>query len=346
MSGNLLDIETVLNDLNDMRARPETLVSRFKTVLFSFKGFGKQTDQLSLYIEDLIEKLPRMKKLSELKPATELDLVAQALLEEYEKNKTNISNLSRRDLDNFVKPYIKKFGKISVICEEQRQASLLLNKILLKKDDDKNLYGEKNSNHLKLFDPQIKYVGISVQKIERISFYVIVFVDEFEKVKKFNPDLVSPQELSEYRELFDLFDEDRDGLIIPKDFNEQLESIGVAKIMPCILKFAKYFNDPKFRRGVDFDGFVEAIVEFGSLDDEEGIRRIFELYIDDVDQYTITLAGMKRIVKELNSSVLQDQIHDLFKYAINKDVDLTFQEFRDHILRGIQEGRIKIPKRI
>jgi Ca2+-binding EF-hand superfamily protein len=221
-----------------------------------------------------------------------------------------------------------------------------INKIILKKDEDKNVYGEKNSNHVKLFDVQAKYCGIAAKKIDRITYYVIVLVDEFEKNKKFNSDLVSQKELDEYRELFDLFDDDKDGLIMPKDFNEQLESKGIAKNMPSILKFAKYFNDPKFKRGVDFDGFVEAIVEFGNLDGEEGIRRIFELYIDDIDQYTITLIGMKRIVKELNSGELQDQIHDLFKYAINKDVDLTYQEFRDHVLRGIHEGRIKIPKKI
>lgn len=341
-----MEIETVLTDLNNIRARPESMISRFKTVLFSFKGFGKQTDQLALFVEDFIEKLPQMKKLPELKPANEMDQVAQALLEEYETKKTNFINLSRKELENIAKPFIKKFGKLSVICEEQRQASLLLNKIILKKDDDKNIYGEKNSNHIKLFDAQVKYCGIAAKKIDRITYYVIVLVDEFEKNIKFNSDLFSQKDLDEYRELFDLFDDDKDGLIMPKDFNEQLESKGIAKNMPSILKFAKYFNDPKFKRGVDFDGFVEAIVEFGNLDGEEGIRRIFELYIDDIDQYTITLTGMKRIVKELNSGELQDQIHDLFKYAINKEVDLSFQEFRDHVLRGIHEGRIKIPKKI
>ena len=85
MSVNHSDIDTVFTDLNDIRARPETMVSRFKTVLFSFKGFGKQTDQIAVYVEELIEKLPRMKKLPELKLASEIDLVAQALLDEYQK---------------------------------------------------------------------------------------------------------------------------------------------------------------------------------------------------------------------------------------------------------------------
>lgn len=344
MSVSHTEIDTVFNDINDIRARPESMVSRFKTVLFSFKGFGKQTDQLALFIEDFIEKLPKMKKLPELKLVNELDLVAQALLEEYETTKTNLSSLPKRELDKIAKPFIKKYGKISVICDEQRQASLLLNKIILKKDEDKNVYGEKNSNHIKLFDPLIKYCGIAAKKIERINYYVIVVVDDFEKVKKFNADLVSQKELDEYKELFDLFDEDKDGIIIPKDFNELLENLGIAKKMPSILKFGKYFNDPKFKRGVDFDGFVEAIVEFGNMDKEEGIRRIFELYVDDFDQYTITLSGMKRIVKELNERDLQDQIHDLFKYAINKEVDLSYQEFKDFIDQGIKDGKIKIPK--
>lgn len=346
MSVSHADIDTVFTDLNDIRARPETLVSRFKTVLFSFKGFGKQTDQLAVFVEDFIDRLPRRKKLQELKLASEIDSVAQALLDEYENSKTNLNNLDRKEIENFAKPFIKKFNKISVIFEEQRQASLLLNKIILKKDEDKNVYGEQNKNHVKLFDPQIKYCGIAAKKIDRLTYYVIVFVDEFEKVKKFNADLVSPKDLSEYQEIFDLFDEDKDGLINPKDFNDLLESLGMAKNFPWILKFGKYFNDPKFKRGVDFDGFVEAMVEFGNLDDEEGIRRIFELYVDDTIQYTITLAGMRRIVKELNSSELQDQIHELFKYAVNKEVDLTYQEFRDYILRAKKEGKIIIPKKI
>jgi len=346
MSESHKDLDIVFNDINNIRARPESMVSRFKTVLFSFKGFGKQTDQLAVFIEEFIEKLPKMKKLPELKLINEIDLVAQALLQEYETSKTSLSNLPRRELENFAKPFIKKFGKISIICDDQRQASLLLNKIILKKDDDKNFYGEKNSNYLKLFDPQMKYCGIASKKIERLTFYVIVLVDEFEKVKKFNPDVVSQKELDEYRELFDLFDEDKDGMIIPKDFTKLLDNMGISKNMPSILKFGKYFNDPKFNRGIDFDGFVEAIVEFGNLEGEEGIRRIFELYVDDFDQYTITLTGLKRIVKDLNVRELQDQIHDLFKYAINKEVDLSYQEFRDYIQRAVEEGKIKIPRKI
>jgi Ca2+-binding EF-hand superfamily protein len=345
MSVSQLDIDIVLKDINDIRARPETMVEKFMTVLYSFKNFGKQTDQLSLFIEEFIRKLPKMRKLPELEICHELDQVALALLEEYSENDINLANLSVSEMEKFTRPFIKNYSKISVICEEQKTSSLFINKVILKKDEDCNSYGEKNRAYSKIFDGQMNLCGIAARKLNRLPFYVIVLVDDYEPVKKFDTDVVSDDELNEYKILFDLFDEDKDGLLIPKDFNDKLKSVGISRKIPSILKFGEYFNDPKYKRGVDFNSFVEAIIEFGNLEEDDAIRRIFELYVDDIDQYTITLDGMKRIVKELNSSVLQDQILQLFKFALNKEVDLTFQEFKDYILRAKKEGKIKLTKK-
>jgi len=336
------EIDSTLKDLNDMRARPEAFVSRFNTILYGFRGFSSHTEKLSKFLEDFIDKLPSMKKLQEVKLTQDISLVADALFKEYEERKKTPSLLTQIDLEFIAKPFIMNFEKISVLFDEQKAGKPLLNKLILKFDEVKQEYGEKSSNHQKIFDPQLQYCGICAKRQKDKTVYVIVLVDKYEKTKKIDPKLISPEEMKDYREIFDLFDEDKDGLLIPQDFNQLLEGIGIAKKNPSLLKFGKYFNDPRFKRGVDFDGFLEAIVSFGTFEDDEAIRRIFELYVDDFDQYTITLSGMKRIVKELNSPELLDSIHEMFKYAINKEIDLSFKEFKDYILRSIKEGKIRL----
>ena len=55
--------------------------------------------------------------------------------------------------------------------------------------------------------------------------------------------------------------------------------------------------------GITFDDFVDAINDkLGDKESKEGIRRIFDLFIDDPNADTITLSSLKKISKELGEN--------------------------------------------
>ena len=67
----------------------------------------------------------------------------------------------------------------------------------------------------------------------------------------------------------------------------------------------------------------------GDKESKEGIRRIFDLFIDDPNADIITLSSLKKISKELGENMSDEELKDLLKRASKNEVEVTFEEFYD-----------------
>ena len=82
--------------------------------------------------------------------------------------------------------------------------------------------------------------------------------------------------------------------------------------------------------GINFDDFVDAINgKLGDKESKEGIRRIFDLFIDDPNADTIILSSLKKISKELGENMSDKELKDMLERASENGVELTFEEFYD-----------------
>ena len=82
--------------------------------------------------------------------------------------------------------------------------------------------------------------------------------------------------------------------------------------------------------GINFDDFVDAINDkLEDKESKEGIKRIFDLFIDDPNADTITLRSLKKISKELGENMSDKELKDMLERASKNGVELTFEEFYD-----------------
>ena len=51
--------------------------------------------------------------------------------------------------------------------------------------------------------------------------------------------------------------------------------------------------------------------KIGNKELKEGIRRIFDLFIDDPNDDTITLSSLKKISKELGENMSDEELNDM-----------------------------------
>ena len=51
--------------------------------------------------------------------------------------------------------------------------------------------------------------------------------------------------------------------------------------------------------------------KIGNKELKEGIRRIFDLFIDDPNDGTITLSSLKKISKELGENMSDEELNDM-----------------------------------
>ena len=152
------------------------------------------------------------------------------------------------------------------------------------------------------------------------------------QTKKVERPGLSQDEVDEIRQAFDLFDTNQTGKIDPKELKAAMQSLGFDTKNPTIFQLIAELDTPENtkRGGVDFDNFVESINnKLGDKETKEGIRRIFNLFIDDPNQETITLSSLRRIARELGEQMSNDELKDMLERASSNGTELTFEEFYD-----------------
>ena len=143
---------------------------------------------------------------------------------------------------------------------------------------------------------------------------------------------LSQDEVDEIRQAFDLFDTNGTGKIDPKELKAAMQSLGFDTKNPTIFQLIAELDTPEAAKkgGIEFEAFVEAINnKLGDKETKEGIRRIFDLFIDDPNSDTITLASLRRIARELGEQMSNEELKDMLERASSNGTELSFDEFYD-----------------
>jgi len=143
---------------------------------------------------------------------------------------------------------------------------------------------------------------------------------------------LSAEEHEEIRQAFELFDTNSTGRINPQELKQAMQSLGFDSRNPTIFDMICELDTPEAQKrgGIQLEEFVQAINnKLGDKESEEGIRRIFQLFVSDPDATTITANDLRRIAKELGESMSKEELDDMLKRASSSGHDLTFQEFHD-----------------
>ena len=135
---------------------------------------------------------------------------------------------------------------------------------------------------------------------------------------------LSNEEVDEIKQAFDLFDTSGTGKIDPKELKAAMQSLGFDSKNPTIYQLIADLDTPEAEKNGD------AINDkLGDKESKEGIRRIFDLFIDDPNADTITLSSLKKISKELGENMSDEELKDMLERASKNGVELTFDEFYD-----------------
>lgn len=142
---------------------------------------------------------------------------------------------------------------------------------------------------------------------------------------------LSNDEVEEIRQAFELFDTNGTGRIDPKELKAAMQSLGFDSKNPTIFQLIAELDTPEAAKkgGIEFETFLEAINnKLGDKETEDGLRRIFNLFVDDISD-TINLSSLKKIAKELGEQMSHEDLQDMLSRASSNGTELTFSEFYD-----------------
>ena len=140
----------------------------------------------------------------------------------------------------------------------------------------------------------------------------------------------SSEENVELRQAFDLFDVKENGKIDPSEIKETMKQLGFDTKNPTIFKIIEDLDTPESKKnsGISFSEFSELMSKrFGDKESKEGVRRIFDLFVDDVNAEYIPLESLKKIAKELGDKSSDDELKDMIECASKNNGQLSFDDF-------------------
>ena len=140
----------------------------------------------------------------------------------------------------------------------------------------------------------------------------------------------STEENEELRQAFDLFDVKENGKIDPSEIKETMKQLGFDTKNPTIYKIIEDLDtaDSKKNGGISFSEFSESMNKrLGDKESKEGVRRIFDLFVDDVNAEYIPLESLKKIAKELGDKSSDDELKDMIESASKNNGQLSFDDF-------------------
>ena len=147
---------------------------------------------------------------------------------------------------------------------------------------------------------------------------------------------LTEDEVMEIKEAFDLFDTDKSGQIDTEELRQALNSLGIDTNNQT-LKSMIADIDKNGNSKIDFDEFIGMMTaKMSDTDSREDLMKVYELFLGDDGDEMIDIRTLKRVAKELNENVKDDELNEMIVRAdLDKDGKVSFEEFYTIITKKI-----------
>ena len=127
------------------------------------------------------------------------------------------------------------------------------------------------------------------------------------------------------KEAFDLLDFNKEGVVDIADAVQSLKTLEYDKNFPVLFKFMEEIGEGK----LTYDEFEKKIgVLLSDVHDDNGLRRMFELFINDKNKNVIDIEALKRICSELGESFTEKDTEFIMK-EVGDGNAITFEKFME-----------------
>lgn len=137
---------------------------------------------------------------------------------------------------------------------------------------------------------------------------------------------ITKEEEFEFKELFDLLDYNKKGVVEVQEILAVLKSNKWHEKNPMLFALISELDTPDNREGITFTQFLNAFTsDLVANTSKEHIKNLFRL-LDEDNSGTIKIDDLKRIVKEVGETVSSEELKEMLKQVGSGD-EITFEEF-------------------
>ncbi len=137
-------------------------------------------------------------------------------------------------------------------------------------------------------------------------------------------------ESEEIRKAFELFDQNGTGKIDPKEIRLAMQSIGYDEKNPLMYQIVSELDTPLYNKkgGVSFNDFCQTVNNrVPERETTEDLRKVYNLFLENPNANTTTLASIKRVADELGENIEEAELNAMLLKASKAGPNLTFEDF-------------------
>ena len=146
--------------------------------------------------------------------------------------------------------------------------------------------------------------------------------------KNYEKNGLTEDEVLEIKEAFDLFDTDKSGEIDVNELKQALLNLGIDTKNQTLQNMLADI-DKNGDANIDFDEFINMMTaKMSDKDTREDLEKVFELFLGDDNSDKIELKHLKRVCKELNENMSDEELNEMIVRAdTDRDGKVSFEEF-------------------
>ena len=134
---------------------------------------------------------------------------------------------------------------------------------------------------------------------------------------------------NEIKDAFELFDAN-DGRINAKEIRSAMQNIGFDEMNPGVYEVMTELDNPRNKNlgGATFNDFCQTVNNrIPERETTEDLRKVFNLFLDDPNATTTSLASIKRVADELGENIEELELSAMLNKASKAGDKLTFEDF-------------------
>ena len=309
--------KAILSEINSFRENPRSIQHQIEVLQ---KGISRlrPNDPFLKEIDNFINSINSLPKMNKLFINKTLNQVAREEVKKYIRNESSYNPyLIGAQMKGVVPSGFLEQNAALIADSGADEAETVVPKLLLNNTDK-----EKKGRKI-LCTPEYTQIGIASRESEGENYYVILFANE-DCVEEGEPQLPEG-DLTELKQAFDLYDHDGTQKIKIAECIEGMKSVDFDKTNPilfdiiCDLKGNEWCSWPKFASHV-----YNCITDRNT---DEGLRTLFDLFIDDPNKDTITFDTFKRICNEVGENMSDEEMKNILEITTQSGNDINFEDF-------------------
>jgi Ca2+-binding EF-hand superfamily protein len=312
--------ENVIKELNKFRSNPKSIQHQCELIR---KGFSRirAGDPFLNDIDYFLKSLETMKQLPTVEYNEVLSAAAKKELPNF-RGKASYKKYRRTDDIRGIIPDHYLVAKPAMVADDGADDPInVLTKILLDKQDR-----FKEGRDI-LCDSKFTQVGIAHEVFDEENMVILIFATEYVEDE---PEYELPSgDLTELKKAFDILDIEGKQKLNTKQVMKTIEDMQLYKTDPTLYSIFKDLCD---KEKCSWQKYAKIVNErMTDRETKEGLNTIFNLFIDDPEQGTISFEAFKKLCNEIDCGLSEKELFDILKASTSNGNEITFKEFQDYM---------------